>query len=51
MEEEIYIECEHCEARYTITSTDIRITDIDEEDDDLDIYPQYCSFCGKDIEI
>tara|TARA_Y100000004_G_scaffold81774_1_gene91763 strand:+ start:603 stop:758 length:156 start_codon:yes stop_codon:yes gene_type:complete len=51
MEEEIYIECEHCGAKYSVISTDIRISEIDEVDDGLDIYPQYCSFCGKEIEI
>ena len=51
MEEEIYIECEHCGARYTIVSTDIRISEIDEEDDGNDIYPRFCSFCGNEVEI
>jgi ribosomal protein L20A (L18A) len=51
MDEEIYIECEHCGARYTIQSEDIRISEIDEIDDGADFYPQYCSFCGKEIEI
>ena len=51
MEEEIYIECEHCGIRYTIVSADIRISEIDEEDDGYDIYPKFCSFCGEPIEI
>jgi hypothetical protein len=51
MEEEIYIECENCGVRYTILSDDIKISDIDEEDYDTDIYPKFCSFCGKPIEI
>jgi len=50
MEEEIYIECDHCGAKYTIISNDIRMSELGESDE-YDIWPQYCPFCGKEIYI
>ena len=49
MEDDIFKECPHCGMRYTISSAEISISDID--DDPTDIYPRYCSFCGKEIDI
>ena len=48
--DDIYVECDQCGIRYTISSEYIHLSDI-EEDDSNDVYPQYCSFCGKEIEI
>ena len=50
MEEEIYVECDHCGAKYTIISDDIRMADLGEYDE-LDIWPQYCPFCAHEVEI
>ena len=49
MEEEFFIECPHCGMRYTIHSTDMQMSDL--QDDPNDRYPQFCPFCGKEIEI
>jgi uncharacterized Zn-finger protein len=49
MEEEFFIECPHCGMRYTISSSEISISDID--NDPSDRYPKFCPFCGGEIEI
>ena len=49
MEDDIFVECTHCGVRYTISCSEIVISDI--QDDPNDMYPKYCSFCGEEIEI
>ena len=50
MDDEIYIECEHCGMKYTIKCYDMKITELG-EDDSNDIYPEFCPFCGNRIEL
>ena len=47
-EEEIYNECEDCGMKYTIMCHDMKISEVG-EDDSLDIWPQFCPFCGNEV--
>ena len=49
MEDDIFIECPHCGLRYTVVSGEMHISDI--QDDPSDVYPKFCTFCGKEIDI
>lgn len=48
MDEEVYIECTHCEMKYTIILTSVYDEEVGEEDI---IFPEYCCYCKKPIEI